>query len=780
MMGNNQYAYTPYTSYDNNTSDLRSVAMRYLRYWKWFVFSLVLTLVAAYVYLLFQQPVYQVQASLLIKDDKKGLSEENILKEMDIFAPKKVVENEIEILKSYTLLERVVERLGLDIQYFQQTPTGRREVYETSPIRLIAEKPADILFEEELELSFPSRNTVTINDKTYPINKSVQTPYGRLRVFARKPIQDDTPDMVVRVMTKAQAAQSYQERLKVEPTSKASTVLMLTLEDAVPQKGESVLNQLLDEYNQASVADKNLVAANTLDFIEDRLQLISGELANVEKDVEIYKSSQGITELGTQAQAFLQTAQQNDAQLNQVNIQLGALADVERYIQNQTDKGGVAPAMMGLSDPVLTGLIGRVTELELQREQLARTTSESNPLLQSLDSQIKTAKSSIDENVQNMKSVLGTTRRQLLAQNSRLEGMIRTVPTKERQLLNITRQQAIKNNLYTYLLQKREETALSYAATVADSRTIDPARSGSEPVKPVRKLIFLLFAAVGLMLPVGVLAARDALNDRVLRRSDVEEATQVPILGEVIESRQGANAIVVTNRSRTVIAEQIRALRTNLQFLRNSQSGSQVLLFTSSISGEGKSFMSLNIGASLALIDRPTVILEMDLRKPKLHKALNMENVVGLSNYLIGQAEIDDIIQPVPGMENYFIITSGPIPPNPAELLTGGRLEQLLQELRARYSYVLVDSPPIGLVTDAQLIAPHADATLYVVRHDLTPKNYLKMVDTLYREQRFQKLNLILNAVENGQTYYSYSYSYYGDEADTKPRRKRLSKEANG
>jgi capsular exopolysaccharide synthesis family protein len=321
-------------------------------------------------------------------------------------------------------------------------------------------------------------------------------------------------------------------------------------------------------------------------------------------------------------------------------------------------------------------------------------------------------------------------------------------------------------------LQKREETALSAASTVSDSRTVDAARTGSKPVKPVKLTIFGLFAALGLLIPIGFISAKDALNNRVLRRSDVEEATQVPILGEIVRSKQiSADNLVFKPRMQSVIGEQIRALRTNLQFLRSDPHRSQVLLFTSSISGEGKSFISLNLGASLALVDRTTVILEMDMRKPKLHKSLHMENRAGLSNYLIGEATIDEILRPIIGYENYYIITAGPLPPNPSELLSSPRLAQLFDELKARFDYVLVDSPPVGLVTDSQLIAPFADATMFLVRHDHTPKNYIKMVDTLYKEQRFQKLSIILNGVGEGESYYySYSYGDYYGGTDKKGR----------
>ncbi len=764
MSNQNNYAYAPYQVYEaENTPNLRAVLMRYARHWKWFVLSLLLTGAGAYAYLLFQTPIYKIQTSLLIKDDKKGLSEDNILKEMDIFTPKKVIENEMEILKSYALMDKAVGSLGLDVEYFRPTKLGNREIYEETPVRLVVERAHSSLYDTDLEVTATGPATVRINKEIYPVNQSVRTPYGRLRIFTRRSLLVGQEPILVRVLPRAEAVEGYLKRLTVEASSKASTVLQITLEDAVPHKGEALLNKLVSEYNQAAIVDKNIVASNTLSFIEERLRLIAGELSTVEKGVENYKSSEGITDLSSQAQVFLETVKENDNQLNQATIQLGVIQDVERYIDSKTNDRGVAPATLSVSDPVLIGLVGKVSELELQRDQLSRTTAPNNPILQSLESQIKATKASLSENIQNMKQTLINTQQKLKMTNRQLESQIRTIPRKERALVNITRQQAIKNNLYTYLLEKREETALSYASTVADSRTIDPPRSSSKPVKPVKPTVFMLFGLLGLMLPIGALATRDALNDRVSRRSDVEEALQVPILGEIAASRN-SDPLVMISGKRSIIAEQIRTLRTNLQFLRSNPNDSQVIMFTSSISGEGKSFLSLNLGASLALVDRPTIILEMDLRKPKLHSVLGLFNTVGISNYLIQEAELDDIIQEIPGFPNYHIITCGPIPPNPAELLSSPRLEQLFRELRERFAYIIVDSPPIGLVTDAQLIAPHVDATLYMVRHDHTPKAYLRMVDTLYKEHRFQRLNLILNSVGSGESYqngYNYGYSNY-------------------
>jgi capsular exopolysaccharide synthesis family protein len=755
------YTYTPYQNVDADVINLRAIVFRYLRNWYWFVLSLSLTAAGAYIYLRYQPPTYKSQASLLIKDENKGINQENALKELEIFAPKKVVENEIEILKTYTLMDRVAKQLNLDVQYYHDSLYGKREIYEKSPIRLIVEQAKPALYEEEfLGIHFQDNHTVLINDKPYPLNTSIQTPYGRLRIFTRTPVSNETNSVYVHMVGQTQLVNELLKDLKAEPTNKSSTVITISLETAVADKGEAILNRLIDVYNQAAVMDKNQVASNTLRFIEERLKLISSELSTVEKGVETYKSAQGITDLSTEAQSFLQTVQQNDAQLNQVNIQLGALQDLEAYVNKQPNNRGGTPATLGLSDPTLLSLIESVTKLEAQRDQLARTTTEQNPMLQTIDSQIRTTKSSIAENVATMKTMLTTAKQQYVATNTKMEGFIRTIPKKERVLMDITRQQAIKNNLYTYLLQKREETAVSFASTISDSRTIDAARSEAKPIKPNKPMAYGIFTLIGLLIPIGWMAASDSLNNRIMRRTDVEASTHVPILGEIVKNRQPEALVVVAEGSQSIIAEQIRTLRANLQFLRDSREGSQVLLFTSSISGEGKSFISLNLGASLAIIGKRTVILEMDLRKPRLrHSLKNSFAGKGISNYLIGESTIDDVIQTIPGYESYSIVTSGPLPPNPSELLTSPRLEQLINELRERFDYIIIDSPPVGLVSDAQLIAPYSDATLFMVRHDVTPKNYLKMIEMMYQEKRFNKINIILNAVgDENEQYYSYGY----------------------
>ncbi|WP_229368460.1 GumC family protein [Fibrisoma limi] len=731
---------------------------KFTRNWPWILFSVCVFLVAAYTYLAYKQPIYKTQASLLIQDEKKGNERDQPLKELDAYVPKKVVENETEILRSYTLMNRVVDKLHLDVRYFEKTAFGKREIYKASPVEVFIEFGKPELYEAPMLLTFIDSSSVEINEQVYPLNQRIKTPQGRFLIKTRRAVGDTTNQVLVQAMKRPAAVNGYLKTLQAEPTSKASTVVVLTLEDAVPEKGEAVLNQLIEEYNQAAIIDKNKVAANTLRFIEDRLAILSGELTAVEKEVERYKATQGITDLSTQSASFLQAIQQNDGLLNQVNIQLTTLSDLQRYINNRSLDRSATPALVGLNDPVLFSLIEKLTQLDLQRSQLVRTTSEQNPLIQTIDTQINSLKGNMEDNIRTMKTMLMSSQQQYRAKNAQLESSIRTIPQKERTLLTISRQQAIKNNLYTYLLQKREETAVSHASAISDSRTIDVAQSTDAPIKPVPLMIYGLFGFLGFIIPIGIIGSRELINTRVTRRVDVEKITQAPIIGELTR-KQEPDYLVVTMTNQSLIAEQFRTLRASLPDIQSDKS--QVLLLTSSISGEGKSFISLNLGASLALVGKPTVILDMDLRRPRLHKEFNWSNTTGISSYLTGKCTVYDILKPVPGYDNLFIIPSGPPPTNPSELLSGQPLKQLIAQLREHFDNIIIDTAPIGLVSDARLVAPLADMSFFVVRHDVTPKNYLRHIESLFREQRFKKLNIILNAIDKDESYYyAKMYSY--------------------
>ncbi len=742
--------------------------MYYAKAWKWFLLSFAVSMAAAYLYYSFQAPVYLAESRLLIKDEKKGISEQSILKELDIFTPKKVVENEIEVLKSYTLMNQVVEDLGLDATYYKLTLWGKREIFGNLPIKISVKRPTSLFYKEKLKFSFIDNQSIEINGETYPIGKFVHTEYGQLKITANKPLHSDLNQLIVKFTPRIKTVKEYQKKLVVEPTTKASTVLTLAIEDGVAAKGEQILDQLIKEYNRSAIIDKNKAAANTLDFVENRLSLLSKEITVVEKDVERYKSEAGITDLSSQASLFLDKVKENDAQLSEVNLQVSSLEDLDKYVHSSSSNRGAIPVVIGLNDPVLTGLVHKLGELELENDRLKGTVGPDNPMVKAIQSQIAATKNNISDNIQTVKNMLTTNRRLLQRTNQDLETLVRSIPHKERALLNITRQQAIKNELYGYLLQKREETALSYAAAISDSRTIDSALASSEPVKPIMRNIFILFGMLGLCLPVALLAIRDSRNNRIVRRSDIESLVAVPIIGEIIQSEHN-DTLIINGQNRSVIGEQIRTLRTNLQFLKTESDKSQTILFTSSISGEGKSFLSINIGASLSLIGYPTVILEFDMRKPRLEKILNKQSKKGLSHYLINEAELDDILQPIVGYENYYLLPCGSVPPNPTEILSSPRLAKLFEELQLRFDYILIDTPPCTLVSDAQLLAPYADVTLFVVRHNVTPKSNMKIIESLYREKRFEKMYLTINGITNDEEAYYYNEygNYYENEEDS-------------
>ena len=741
---------------------------RYAKNWPWFVVSVSLMLAGVYVYLARQQPIYRIQASILVQDEQRGSEQTNALKEIGVFAPKKVVENETEILRSFTLMDRVADKLNLDVRYFVPKTFGEREIYDESPVTILVDEARPALYQTPLSIVMVNARRLRIDGREYPLNKPVETPYGRLTIRPRPQSANTKTTLTVHVAKRSATVKRYLANLTASATGKNATVIQLSLEDAFPTRGEAVLNRLIDEYNYAAMLEKNKVAASTLNFIKDRLALVSGELASVERNVERYKSDKGITDLSTQSQTFLQTVQQNDALLNQVNIQLEALNDLQNYLKNQSDNEGTAPATIGLNDPTLLNLITELTRMEQQRDKLARTSSEQNPALVILNSQIKKTKRDMVENVATMKKMLRSSQQEYVSTNRKLEAEIRKIPQKERLLTDVSRQQAIKNDLYTYLLNKREETAVSFASAVPDSRTVDTARSSDAPVKPVKSTLYVLFGLLGFLIPVGIIGGRQALSTHVTRRADVEGATSVPILAELVR-KDKSGPFVMTADSNTVIAEQIRTIRAELPYLRKGGATGQVLLFTSSISGEGKSFVSLNVGISLAIANHQTVILDLDMRVPKLHQAFGLDNSVGMSNYLTGMATLNEVLQPVPGYTNYFIMSSGPLPSNPTELLGSPRMAQLIDALRQRFAYILVDTPPVGLVSDARVVAPLIDATFFLVRHNVTPKNQLRMLDRLYHEQRFQNLNIILNAVDGSDAYHynsqyqsSYPYSQGG------------------
>ncbi|MCD0486911.1 polysaccharide biosynthesis tyrosine autokinase [Pedobacter sp. MC2016-14] len=752
--------------------NIREIIGNYIFHWPVFVLAVVICLSVAYTYLRYTQPLYQISSTLLIKDQKKNNGAE-ILNQLDhTGGSQKDVESEVEILKSRTLMNQVVERLNLNVSYTSEGRLISTDAYETKPISLTPVKFNKAWLNTKLQLSFPGKNTYLLKDLVSGKHISgemgilQQNLFGLYRIDRVNDTKiNNAEHFIVTVSAVEDVVGGYMGGLTVEPKTFRSNVLDLGYTTTVVKKGEDILNTLVQVYNEASLKDKNRATDRTIQFINERIVPLNGELTDVEKSVENFKSSQGLTDITTQAEMYTDNVKENQLRLEEINLKLAEIDDIQRYVSSGSAQEKL-PSTLSILDPVLNSQVAQLNTLQLQKVQLLSTTQEANPIMDPLNRQIETTQANIRASIKNIKQILLNSKAQLAGTGTTNQGSIKKIPGQERQFISIQRQQKIKEELYLYLLQKKEETALTYASAVADSRLIDPAIGSRGPIKPKKQIIYMVAFLVGLILPVVYIHAKDLLNNRIGSVADINKGTSAPLLSELV-FHEGKEAVVVTEGNRSAIAEQFRALRTNLKYIRGKKTDDlgNVTLFTSNISGEGKSFVSTNLAAVLAVSGRKTVLLELDLRKPKITQYLNLPSKAGLSNYLIGQAKYEDILQESGVHPNLFVLGSGPIPPNPSELLIEGEIDVLIAYLKENFDEIIIDCPPIGLVTDAQILSRFADLTLYVLRHDFTLKSLLTQVDKLYRQQKFPKLNLILNGIKaDGRNGYGYGYGYYGSD----------------
>jgi tyrosine-protein kinase Etk/Wzc len=771
MNDNNQRpAPAEFEEIEEKDMNVKEILFRYLRYWFLFPIFIGLALAAAYYYLQTTQPIYRASTTLLIKDEEKaGGPLQEMLSELGQVSAAKLLENEMEILKSATLMAQVAEQLQLGVRYEARDGLGIRDLYKESPVVVVPSVLTDYAYQEPLVIHMEDADHFRLNNESVvrTFDRTFRNDWGEFSVL-RGTV---SPFQTVKINFRphAELAGQLLANLTISLPNPKSTVLRLSLDDPSSLRARDVLNKLLDVYVQSSLNDKNREASNTLKFIEDRLGLITGELSEVERDVESYKRTQGVTDIGTESKLFLENIQASDARLNEVNVQLRVLESIDTYIQSNNE-GAVAPATYLISDPVLMSLLTRFNELQGQRERYARTTGASNPLLETVNTQLATTRQAIMENIQNLRRGLNLSLQNLQSVNQRFSAGLRSIPQKEREFVDIKRQQSIKESLYLFLLEKREETALAYASTVTDSRLIDAPSSSGVAISPRRQQVYLGAVAAGLILPTLLISLIYMLNNTVQNRQQIESLAQVSVLAEIGELRKKGNLPVpsiIPMASRSAVAEQFRSLRTNLQYLGDGHC--RVVLCTSSIGNEGKSFVSTNLATSLAYADKRVVLVGLDLRKPSLHERLEVSNDKGVTNYLIGQSSAAQLIQISPVHKGLHVITSGPIPPNPSELLGNGRLPELLAALREDYDYIILDSPPYGLVTDAALISAYADATLYLVRYNYTLIDHLHNIRELHRSRRFRNLSVVYNGINYGGTYggygYGYGYGYYDTDA---------------
>ena len=740
---------------------LAQLLHRYLPFWPLFILCTGIGLVVSWYYLRTQTPIYVAAAKVLLKDPQKNGGDSKVLDALNIFSEKKIVENEIIVLRSSSIMEEVVRSLDLYVSVFNQGKVKQEELYdENSPVKFVAINKDSVYPGGKYFFSVDWKsNTIKINGQVIPFNGNLiiaNTTYQVVPNLTYNRNLSGKNYFAVFNSIPGAAAEAIGS-LSANPTSNTSTVIEVKVETPVPEKGIDILNRLFEVYNRYAVDDKNQIAARTLRFIEDRLHLVIGQLDSVEKNIASFKTRESVYNLGDQASLYLSNVSALDKRNSDVEIQLDVLKDVQHYVDAKGKKPGTVPSQLLIADPTLAGLLEKLYDSEFQLEKVQSINGEKSDAVIMATDAVGRIKSDIKENLNNIRTNLMSVKNNVNSGIAMNNGLLSSIPQKERGLLDISRQQAIKNNIYTYLLQKREETALSFASTTPDLRVLEKGNA-SGPIRPVPKNFYLMGLLLGLLAAVLFVLLREQFNRRILFRNEIEEKTKVPVIAEIMHTPL-KDTIAISEGKRTIIAEQFRSLRTNLAFMGLNEV-QKTLLVTSSISGEGKSFIALNLAMSITLTGKSVALMEMDLRKPKLSKYLGIKRDPGISSYLINKSTIDEIIKVTP-YENLFVVSAGPIPPNPTELIGSDKFAEMMELLKKRFDYIIIDSAPIGPVTDSQLLAIYADTTVYVVRHGLTPKVFLRMIDDLYKQKKFNNMAIVFNGLKKrGMSFLSYGYGY--------------------
>ncbi len=759
-----------------NRGGARQLFYKYfMTYWYLYLGALVIGLVAAYYYNWYTTPLYSSKCTLLIKTQGKSAAHQDLFAELDDYYDLGGLENEVGILTSRAVISKALQELDFDVTYMLRGNIKTSEMYRQSPIRIryrnlhfrLYGKPMYITI---LDSSRYSIQFADLGDKDdvqmeYAFGDTVMHRRGQFHVTRSENFNPDAfsdpanekRNLTVIIHSWDQLTDRYLKRLNIETVSKKSTILELKVTDPVPEKAGDFLNKLTEVYMRTGVEHKNELARNTLKFIDDQLALVSQQVDTSERSVEQYKSTIGIADMSSEAENVVGSAKTYDQQIAEIDMKLSFLNYLEDYVKKEKELELMSPASIGINDILLQRLIEQLNDLRLQRQKHSTSAPEENPLIKNLDVQILNTKSNLLENIRSIKGGLEASRDQAAMRLGIIESKIKSLPTQERKLAGLMRESSINQQLYTYLLQKKAETSILLASTTSDNRVIDMARTSYRPVKPVRNQTYAVAIILALILPAGFIYIKEMFNTLISDRGMLESMTDIPILG-MVGLKRAPVTFMVAEMPESRITEAFRSIRTNLQFY-SPEKKQKTLLITSSISAEGKSFCSANIAAILALSGKKVVLINGDMRKPKPSGEYNIDAEKGLSNFLSGTARLDEVIHQshVTGLD---IILSGPKPPNPSELIEGELMKDLHHALSEQYQFIIVDSPPVGIVTDSMLYANYADIVIYIVRHNVTRNQHIDFINQLHRENKLRNLCLVMNAVPHTRGGYNYGYGY--------------------
>ncbi|MBU3010322.1 polysaccharide biosynthesis tyrosine autokinase [Polaribacter vadi] len=785
---------------ENDSMNLREEIDKYLIYWKWFVLSLILALGLAFVYLRYTTPTYSATGSIMIKDNQKS----GISTELAAFEDLGIIgggsannpENEIEILKSRKIIGHVVDSLDLQIQYFYQGRVKTIEMFGSLPfkIQFLGKSYSKNKIDTTFVVTIQDAETLLINDieKEQSLTTGFNINLGNtkhsfqiIKTEDLKSIHFNKP-IVVAISSRDKVIDNYRGRINISTIDKNSSVLKLNLIDAVKTKATAILDELVKQYNMDAINDKNLVSKKTKNFINERLKTVGGYLALAQDDVKDYKTKYGITGLSLEGELALEQVSLNNTKIVDIQSQLSLANWILKKLGKESETNEIIPTNLGFTDAAITSSIAQYNELVLQKNKLVVIAGKLNPQLIELNRQIEVLKKSLLASISNLQKSLEIQLEQLKQEAQKVSAKISNIPLIERGMIDIERQKEIYSELYSYLLKKKEETDISLAVTVPNAKIIDYAYSNGLAVAPKKKINYLVALFIGFLLPLVVIYIKNVLDTKIHSRKDIEDLTTIPFLGDVPHSETDEK-VVIKSDSRTSTAEAFRLIRTNLDFMLASKANEKgkTIFVTSTTSGEGKSFISINLAAALSLSNKKVLLLGVDLRAPKVTEYLGIPERKGITNFITNESlTLEDIKFTISEIKDLDIIASGVIPPNPAELLLGDRIKQLFAEVKQDYDFIIVDTAPVNLVTDTFLISKYADITLYVSRANYLDKRMLKVAQNLYTEQKLNNMAIVLNDTDMTRGYgygygYSYGYGYgvgYLEEAQKVPWYKRMFK----
>lgn len=768
---------------DNQEGSIKDVLLKYLRNWKWFLLSIGICLILGFVYLRYQAPVYEVSATILIKDDSKGAvaSELSAFEDLGILKNGNNIDNDVEILRSRSLMTRVVKELKLNTSYFSYGRPIEHERYSNTPVLIgHTAKDTSLPFQGNWLIYPQSNKTFLLKDGeseealgTYHFGDSIAVKSGKIVFYITGAFTDSYLNKNFRVCVSAVdvAVDSYLNALKVAPVNEASNVIVISMRNALPDKAADIVNNLIKQHNLDAIEDKNEVSKNTANFINERIKYITTELSDVEGEAEQFKTKNKLTDISSEAELFLKTGSESEMSLVEAGMQLQLVEYMYNDLQKRTNPAEFIPSNLGLQDVSIAATIAEYNKMVQERNRILKNAGEKNPLVENMDAQLLGLKASLKESLLNLKTSLSIRIKELNRQEGGINSKIASVPKYEREFRIIQRQQQIKEALYLYLLQKREETNIALAVTVSNAKIIDAAHSDGNMVAPKRKVIYLLSLLAGIVFPIVFFYIADLLDTRVHGKKDIDKL-KLPFLGDIPLS-DSKNKIVVSRNDNSGIAEAFRLLRTNVDFMLGpGVTSGKTIFVTSTIGKEGKSFVGLNLAASLAISGKRTLLVGMDLRAPKILQYLNLEDKKGLTDLIMsGDKNMADYIFRSKELEGLDILPSGSIPPNPAELLMSLGIKEMFDLLKQQYDYIVVDTAPVGMVTDTLLLNTYADAFVYVVRANYLDKRLLSIAETAYKEKRLSNMAVLINGSDHSKGYgYGYGYGGYGYSAD-KPRK---------